>query len=173
MKYTKLSTLISTFVVGASLCLSPLASAQPNENTPQRMQGERHSSSMQMSPMRDAAMQMSDFNVKALLQQLTLSDEQKDKVQSIVKNTQETLRDISDNEQQNQQELRTLMRSTEYDKKAIAKLAKAQGTALTKRIETMAAAKAEVIAVLTDEQKQQLEELHQQHIDQPRNKKGK
>jgi Spy/CpxP family protein refolding chaperone len=94
--------------------------------------------------------------MEAKLDRIDLSDEQREKVRSVIDAARPEFRKIADALRANHKEMRSTMRNDEFDEQAVRRVADRQGDLIADMIVLRGKLKSQVAAVLTPEQRQEL-----------------
>lgn len=107
-----------------------------------------------------------------MLRGLDLTDEQKAKVKEIMDASRASVEPLVNQMKESRGKLQGLGADGKFDQAAVEALANDQGTTMAKLIVERERAKAQVFALLTDEQKAKAAELRQKHQERMRDGKG-
>jgi Spy/CpxP family protein refolding chaperone len=99
------------------------------------------------------------FNVDRMSRKLNLSDEQTAQVQNIVEESRQQFSDLRAKMQQNRENLRELVREIPFEKAKVRPFADAQGALKADMIVMRAQQRSEINAILTDEQREQMQNM--------------
>lgn len=99
------------------------------------------------------------FNVERMSRKLNLTDEQRTQVESIVEASSQQFSDIRTELQQNRASLRELSLETPLDEAKVRELADTQGDLKADMIVLRAQRRSQISAILTDEQRQQMQSM--------------
>ena len=101
--------------------------------------------------------------IERMAERLDLSDEQRDSIRAIVDKARPAFREYGDSLRDNREKLRELAQADDADQAAIRALADAQGGAMADMIVLRTDMMREVRAVLTPEQRKELENRRSHH----------
>ena len=99
------------------------------------------------------------FNVERMSNRLNLTEEQRTQVQAIVDGNSEQMTDLRTRMQQNRETMRQLVQQTPFAEEEIRELADEQGDLKADMIVLRAQQRSEINAILTDEQRAQMENM--------------
>lgn len=95
-------------------------------------------------------------NFKYALRHLDLNESQEEEIQSIMADAKPAMKSMHQAMKESRDELRSLMKSSEYDEEAVQQAANNQANLMASKLVFMAQTKAEIFKVLTPEQQQEL-----------------
>ncbi|MGD8383895.1 MAG: Spy/CpxP family protein refolding chaperone [Lysobacterales bacterium] len=98
------------------------------------------------------------------LRKLDLSDQQKTDIKAVMEGLRSDMQPLMKNMRANHEQLRTLVTARNFDKDAVASVAKKEGELATQRIILTSEAMSRMLGYLTDDQRAQLEQMHTQRM---------
>jgi Spy/CpxP family protein refolding chaperone len=143
-----MNKLIITIV--ATLLMSGSALAQDIGDGPGK-KGQRHHQGMEFMPGME--------KLTRAIRHLDLDEEQKAGVHAIMKGLREDVRPIMQEMKAGHMQLKELVKAESLDEQAVAAVAETEGLLAAERIKIAARAMSEIFALLTDEQREQLEAM--------------
>lgn len=99
------------------------------------------------------------FNLDRMARKLDLGDDQRTQIEAIMEASKQQMSDQRDKMQANREQLRALMMQSPLDETAVRKVADAQGDLKADMIMLRAQQRAKINAILTDEQRAELEDM--------------
>ncbi len=99
------------------------------------------------------------FDVDRMAKKLNLTDDQRTQIEAIVMGSKQQMSDQHDQMQANREQLKALMQQGPFDETEVRKVADTQGDLQADRIMQRAQQRAKINAVLTDDQRAQLEDM--------------
>ena len=148
------------------LAVSGMAVAQDYDRNP-GSKGKRPQRGMQAPPQSPVQ------GVMRAIRHLDLSDEQKEAVWNITHNLRGDLHPVMMEMRDGQRQLKDLLRSGNFDEKAVAALAEKEGDLVAQRIMLTSGALAGIFDQLTEEQKSQLAAMAEKRKQRGKAKRGK
>jgi len=143
--------LITSVLVASSLGLVATATAKPFGEGPGCGRGAHYMGA-------DYKRGGHEFNVERMAKKLNLTDDQRTQIEAIVEASKQQKNDQRDKMQANREQLRELTQQSPLNEAEVRKVADAQGELKADMIVLRARQRAEINAVLTDEQRAQLED---------------
>ena len=142
-----MNKLLITIITTLLMTATSITFAQGYNGEPGR-KGQRPQRPMQAMPVVDQFMRG--------LRQLDLSEDQKTGVKAVMQGLKETVRPIMQESKAGHMQLRDLIKADNYDETAVAAIAKKEGDFAANRMIVTSQALADVLSLLTDEQRVQL-----------------
>jgi Spy/CpxP family protein refolding chaperone len=105
----------------------------------------------------------SDRRIDRMADALNLTKAQRDAMRAIVDKARPQTRELRDKLAENHKQLRALMQQDTPKESEVRQLAEAQGRAMAEMIVLRTKVRTEIRAVLTDAQREQLQQRHQEH----------
>lgn len=151
MKTSSKAWLASVLIV-SSLGLVTTVSAKPHGDGPDCERGGHHMG---------AGYKHGDkgFNVDRMAKKLDLSDDQRTQIEAIIAASKQQKSDQRDKMQANREQIKELTQRSPLDEAAVRTVADAQGDLKADMIMLQAQQRAKIHAVLTDEQRAELEDM--------------
>ncbi len=97
--------------------------------------------------------------IERMMEHLDVNEDQRTQVETIVDNTRPQLQAVREKKQETRKQIRELVHSGNYDEVAISALADEQAANVKSKIMLRTRMMSEILAVLTDEQRAQLEQF--------------
>ncbi|CAH1386673.1 Spy/CpxP family protein refolding chaperone [Candidatus Nitrotoga sp. M5] len=99
------------------------------------------------------------FNVDRMAEKLNLGDDQRTQIEAIMEASKQQISDQRDKMQANREQLKSLTKQSPFDEAAVRTVADAQGDLNADMIVLRAQQRAKINAILTDEQRAELEDM--------------
>jgi protein CpxP len=155
-----MNKLIITIVATLLLAVSGIALAQDFSGEPGR-KGSRNHRGMQPMPLTDQLMRA--------IKHLDLSEEQKTNIKAVMQGLKEEVHPIMQDMRTGHEQLKELVKAEGYDEDAVALVAEKEGDLAAQRIMLTSEALSNVLAQLTDEQREQLDTMAAERKERARN----
>lgn len=145
-----MNKLIITIVTAMLLTTTGTAFAQDSYGEPGR-KGQRGPHNAQQIPVVGQIMRA--------IKQLELDEEQEQNIKAVVQELKSDIRPVMKETRASHQKLKELIKAENYDEQAVAALAEHEGQLAAERIVLTGKALSQVLGHLTDEQREQLDEM--------------